>query len=367
MTVFLSHSKKDRELAISIATDLKKNKISVWFDEWEIFIGDSIVKKVQEGLSSCEFLSIIFTKNSTGSSWVEREWQSILSKEINTREIIILPIKGDDCEIPFILGDKLYADFSKDYNSAIKQLIESIKHHSKKISNGLHEGEEHNEKKSNEIEVKLNLDFDKFTNADKERFAKAISEMLGGNFDIKITNVRKGSVILKFKLPDDKTVSEFFKKIKNLSLSLPVDDAWIVDNAATDVNIEKSNTILSIERTRKTPKVYFDAIKGEGYLKGWSLPEDSTMFYKPIIDWIEYLPEISHNKKFILHFDIEYYNTSSSKRFLDIFKQLERLYSNGFDIKINWYYEEDDEDNREGGEDYKSMLKVPVNLIEIKV
>ena len=151
MKVFLSHSKKDKELAEKIASDLKKNNIDIWFDEWEIFVGDSIIKKIQEGLKSCDFLSILFTRNSIDSNWVELEWQSLLYRQTKSRDIIILPIKGDDCEIPEILGDISYADLSKDYNSAIDKLIKSIYKHRKTESIEINKETDSEENPSNEI------------------------------------------------------------------------------------------------------------------------------------------------------------------------------------------------------------------------
>jgi hypothetical protein len=48
-----------------------------------------------------------------------------------------------------------------------------------------------------------------------------------------------------------------------------------------------------------------------------------------------------------------------------VFKKLEAIYKNKNDVKINWYYEEDDEDMLEAGEDYESIIRVPFNMIEI--
>ena len=50
---------------------------------------------------------------------------------------------------------------------------------------------------------------------------------------------------------------------------------------------------------------------------------------------------------------------------LDVFKKLEVLKKNSADVVINWYYEEDDEDMLEAGEDYESIIKVPFKMIQI--
>jgi len=61
---------------------------------------------------------------------------------------------------------------------------------------------------------------------------------------------------------------------------------------------------------------------------------------------------------------LEYFNTSSSKCILDVFKKLEIIHKARNDVEIKWYYEEDDEDMLEAGEDYESIIRVPFEMIE---
>jgi hypothetical protein len=63
---------------------------------------------------------------------------------------------------------------------------------------------------------------------------------------------------------------------------------------------------------------------------------------------------------------LEYFNTSSSKCILDLFKQLEKLNQQNTEVKINWYYEEDDEDMAEAGEDYDAIIDLPFKMIEVE-
>lgn len=125
--VFLSHSSKDKPLARAIAEDLRRVGFSVWLDEWEILIGESISQKIQEGLQNTDFVAVLLTQNSVDSGWVEKEWQSKIGDEARTKKVIILPLKGNNCRIPLLLKDKKYADFTQDYASAIKGVINSIK------------------------------------------------------------------------------------------------------------------------------------------------------------------------------------------------------------------------------------------------
>ena len=119
---------------------------------------------------------------------------------------------------------------------------------------------------------------------------------------------------------------------------------------------------ISIEGTSKTPTVILEPDNGKIEISGMSIPEDSMVFYKPILEWIDgYSKSPAPGTEVIIKLD--YFNTSSSKFFLDIFQKLERLFNTGFEVVVHWYYEVEDEDMLGTGEDYQSILKIPFKMI----
>jgi hypothetical protein len=122
---------------------------------------------------------------------------------------------------------------------------------------------------------------------------------------------------------------------------------------------------INIEGTPKTPKVVFNPEKGSLLLKGRSIPENSIEFYRPLVDWLERYTANPKGKT-VCEIQLEYFNTSSSKCLLDLFKKLEQMNNGGNEVVINWYYEEDDEDMLEAGEDYQSIINVPFKMIEVQ-
>jgi hypothetical protein len=121
---------------------------------------------------------------------------------------------------------------------------------------------------------------------------------------------------------------------------------------------------IIIEGTPKTPSVKFDSDEGIFEIKGRSIPENSVEFYKPLVDWLDIYKE-SPLVKTVVNIRLEYFNTSSSKCILDVFKKLEAIHRTKNEVEVNWYYEEDDEDMLEAGEDYESIIRVPFKMIEI--
>jgi hypothetical protein len=118
-----------------------------------------------------------------------------------------------------------------------------------------------------------------------------------------------------------------------------------------------------LEATPKTPKLYFSKDTGEFEISGRSIPENSIEFYKPVINWLDnYIGD--PNQRTLLVIKLEYFNTSSSKCLVEILRRLEIL-NNQSIVKVKWCYEEEDEDMQESGEDFKEIIKVPIDLVLI--
>jgi hypothetical protein len=72
--VYLAHASEDHDtLAKPLAESLMANGIEVWFDEWEIHAGDSLRRKMEEGLANCTHFVVLLTPNSLHKPWVETE------------------------------------------------------------------------------------------------------------------------------------------------------------------------------------------------------------------------------------------------------------------------------------------------------
>jgi len=124
--IFLSHSSKDKEFVRQLALDLKKNNVPIWFDEWELKVGDSLNKRIGEGIKESGWLGIVISKNSIKSSWVEKELNAGMMTELEKKQVFVLPIVIDNCEIPIFLRDKLFADFRSDYQTGLNALLNRL-------------------------------------------------------------------------------------------------------------------------------------------------------------------------------------------------------------------------------------------------
>jgi len=125
--VFISYNHHDRKFVEKLANDLTKGGVTVWWDEWEINIGDSIFQKVSDGIKTSAYLAVVLSPASVQSNWVNREVGSATMRQLSEkRSITILPLLVTDCEIPVLLGEIKWADFRSDYKSGLKNLLKTL-------------------------------------------------------------------------------------------------------------------------------------------------------------------------------------------------------------------------------------------------
>ena len=119
---------------------------------------------------------------------------------------------------------------------------------------------------------------------------------------------------------------------------------------------------LEIDAGIKEPKVFFDAATGVLEITGRSIPENSFDVYKPLIEWVKgYAANPAEVTKF--NFKLNYFNSSSAEYLLDIMRCLEKIYLQGKQVSIFWYFDAEDEDMQQIGEDFKSMLRLPLHMV----
>jgi hypothetical protein len=126
MSVFISYNQNDEEFVERLSLALIKNHVPVWRDKWQIGLGESITNSVQAAMEKASFVCLVLSKNALQSKWVEREITASLVRELEKKEVFILPIVIDDCTVPLFLRDKLYADFRKDFDAGVKMILNAV-------------------------------------------------------------------------------------------------------------------------------------------------------------------------------------------------------------------------------------------------
>jgi hypothetical protein len=130
--VFISHASEDKdEVVRPLAYALKKNGLKVWYDEFELKIGDSLRRKIDIGLSKSRFGIVVLSNDFIKKGWTNYELDGIITKA-NTGEQVVLPIwhnitKQEVLNFSPSLADKLARNTSsytvEEIASEISELI----------------------------------------------------------------------------------------------------------------------------------------------------------------------------------------------------------------------------------------------------
>lgn len=117
---------------------------------------------------------------------------------------------------------------------------------------------------------------------------------------------------------------------------------------------------LYLEATNDTPKIMLNQRTGIFELSGRSLPEDSSSFYEPVIEWVKEYAK-APNESTLFSFKLKYFNSTSSKlifNLLDILKGIKG-------IQVEWSYQQNDDDILDAGKEFEEELSFPFSFKEI--
>lgn len=131
--VFISHASEDKgEVVRPLAYALRENGLKVWYDEFELKIGDSLRRKIDIGLSKSRLGVVVLSKDFIKKGWTNYELDGIITK-VNTGEQVVLPIwhnitKQEVIDFSPSLADKLARNTSNyTVNEIALEISELIK------------------------------------------------------------------------------------------------------------------------------------------------------------------------------------------------------------------------------------------------
>ena len=90
--VFISHATEDKEtVAGPLAHALRERGVSVWYDDFELQIGDSLRKRIDGGIANSRFGLVILSKPFFEKDWPQYELDGLVTRA-NSAQQVLLPI-----------------------------------------------------------------------------------------------------------------------------------------------------------------------------------------------------------------------------------------------------------------------------------
>jgi len=118
--VFISHSHKNRDVALSLHRLLSENHAETFFDQESMEAGNDLPKRLVEGVSWCESMLLIWSGAASRSTWVQKEWKLACQEEKQ-----ILPYVLDGTPLPGVLANIVHVD-SSDRKHGYANLLRAI-------------------------------------------------------------------------------------------------------------------------------------------------------------------------------------------------------------------------------------------------
>ena len=129
--VFISHASEDKlDVARPLASLLVQAGLSVWLDEFELTVGDSLRRKIDQGLASCRFGLVILSKAFFAKEWPQKELDALVAREDCTDKVL-LPVwhnleSGDIRKLSPLLADRLGARTSDGLPFVAASIVRAI-------------------------------------------------------------------------------------------------------------------------------------------------------------------------------------------------------------------------------------------------
>ena len=90
--VFISHASEDKDGVVRpLANALREGGLDVWYDEFELRIGDSLRRKIDRGLASSKFGVVVLSERFFAKGWTNYELDGIVTRAVDGSQVL-LPI-----------------------------------------------------------------------------------------------------------------------------------------------------------------------------------------------------------------------------------------------------------------------------------
>lgn len=88
--VFISHAHEDKdEIVRPLAHALQSLGLSVWFDEFELRLGDSLRRKIDQGIARSAFGVVVLSSAFFAKNWAQYELDGLVTRSVGGEQVLL--------------------------------------------------------------------------------------------------------------------------------------------------------------------------------------------------------------------------------------------------------------------------------------
>jgi hypothetical protein len=132
--VFLSYAVEDKaSVARPLATELSRRGWGVWFDEFELKVGDNIGAALSRGWTESRVGVVVLSSAFFGKYWPRREFDALMAREFSESSKLILPVwhnvtAAEVARFSLALSDRVAIDTSVGVPQVADAIEEVLRH-----------------------------------------------------------------------------------------------------------------------------------------------------------------------------------------------------------------------------------------------
>lgn len=129
--VFISHASEDKDSFVRpLAEALTKRGVRVWFDEYSLKLGDSLMRSIDQGLSRCRFGIVVLSPAFFSKEWTQKELGGLVSRESGGQKVI-LPVwhnitASELRKYSPMLADRFAVSTAEGLTRVVDKILESL-------------------------------------------------------------------------------------------------------------------------------------------------------------------------------------------------------------------------------------------------
>jgi hypothetical protein len=129
--IFISHASEDKNtVALPLSSMLRQHGLLVWIDNQELVLGDSLRRKIDEGLANSRYGAVVLSTSFFRKEWPQKELDALLSRERSGARVVIPIWHGvtftDVAAYSPMLADRLAADTSRGLENVASEIARVV-------------------------------------------------------------------------------------------------------------------------------------------------------------------------------------------------------------------------------------------------